>query len=145
MESQNHGSNDGKLANGHQANLLGYVTSILIALLTIVTFGMAIYTPPLSGPYCSGPCFQYPFLDIASRFPRDYIWMYPAIALTILFVIWIVCIHQFATSDKKVFSQIGMALAAIAATILVSDYFVQISVIQPSILNGETDGIPVLT
>lgn len=56
-----------------------------------------------------------------------------------------VCIHQYASQDKKVFSQIGLTFAVISASVLLIDYFVQLSVIQPSLLNGETDGIPILT
>jgi len=59
----------------------GYYMAIITTLLTIVTFGIAVNTPPFSGPFCKGPCFQYPYLDIAGRFPRDYYWMYPAIVL----------------------------------------------------------------
>jgi hypothetical protein len=126
--------------------VLGFYTSIFTAVLTLVTFGIAILTPPLAGPFCaSSSCFEYPYTDIASRFPRDYLWMYPAILLTLGYVVLMVCLHHYASQEKKVFSQIGLSFALISATALVIDYFVQVSVIQPSLLNGETDGIPILS
>lgn len=127
------------------ANLLGFYTAITTTVLTLVTFAGAILTPPLSGPYCTGSCFEYPFLNIVSRFPRDYYWMYPSILLSLIFVVLMVCIHHYASKEKKVFSQIGLSFALISAAVLISDYFIQISVIQPSLVSGETDGIALLS
>ncbi|OPX90166.1 MAG: hypothetical protein A4E53_01052 [Pelotomaculum sp. PtaB.Bin104] len=115
-------------------NLLGFYAAISTTVFTMVTFGIAILTPPLSGPFCTGSCFEYPFSNIVSRFPRDYLWMYPAILLTLIYIVLIVCIHHYAAREKKLFSQIGLSFALISATILVTDYFIQISVIQPSLL-----------
>ncbi len=129
----------------NNSNLLGFYTAITTSLLTLVTFGIAIFTPPLSGPFCTGSCVEYPFTNIISRFPRDYYWMYPAILLSLIFIVLVVCIHHYAPKEKKVFSQIGLSFALISASVLITDYFIQISVIQPSLLNGETDGIAILT
>lgn len=129
----------------NSANLLGFYAAILTTVLTVVTFGIAILTPPLSGPYSTGSPFVYPFTNISSRFPRDYYWMFPAMLLTLLFVVLMVCIYHYAPKKKKIFGQIGLSFALISATVLISTYFIQISVIQPSLLNGETDGIAILT
>ena len=129
----------------NNANLLGFYAAILTTVVTAVTFGIAILTPPLSGPFCVGSCFDYPFTDTISRFPRDFIWMYFAILLTLIYVVLMVCIHHYASDEKKIFSQIGLSFALISATVLIIDYFIQISVIQPSLVNGETDGIAILT
>lgn len=40
---------------------------------------------------------------------------------------------------------IGVSFAIMASLILITDYFIQVSVIQPSLLAGETDGISLLT
>lgn len=126
-------------------NKFGFYTAILTTVITVVTFGIAIFTPPISGPFCKGECIEYPYTDIIYRFPRDYVWMYPAILLTLIFVVLMVCIHQYASDEKKIFSQIGLCFATIAAAILIMNYFLQISVIQPSLEKGETDGISLLT
>ncbi|MFH1852589.1 MAG: hypothetical protein ABIA75_09615 [Candidatus Neomarinimicrobiota bacterium] len=123
----------------------GYFTAIITTALTVITFGIAINTPPLAGPFCPGDCFQYPYADIADRFPRDYIWMYPALLLTLAYLALMVCIHNWAPREKKIYSQVGLAFALIAAATILVDYFLQVSVIQPSLLNNEYDGIALLT
>jgi hypothetical protein len=125
----------------NNANKLGYYISILTAILTTGTFAIAIFTPPLSGPLCSNLCIQYPFLDIASRFPRDYYWMYPAITLSISYLILLSCIYHTSPSDKKLYGLIALVLGTTGSALLITDYFIQISVIQPSVLNVEKDGL----
>ncbi len=113
--------------------------------LTIITFGIAVCTPPLSGPFCTAGCFQYPYSDIISRFPRDYYWMYPAILLSFSYLVMMLCIHHFSRDEKKLFSSISVAFALISTLILTLDYFVQVSFIQPSLMAGETEGIAFLS
>jgi hypothetical protein len=129
----------------NRVNQVGFYTAALTAGLTLFTFIIAFLTPPLSGVYCTESCFEYPYTDIASRFPRDYWWMFPAMMLTVLFVVLMVVIHQYASRENKVFSQTGLAFALIAAAVLLIVYFVQVTVIQPSLENGETEGIAILT
>lgn len=124
---------------------VGFYTAILTTVVTVITFGIAVATPPLSGPFCVGSCFQYPYTDIISRFPRDYLWMYPAILSTMLFMAMVAIIHHYASDEKKIFSRIGLCFALISAAVLITDYFLQLSVIQPSLLGGETDGIALWT
>jgi hypothetical protein len=123
----------------------GYYTSVVTYLLTIITFGIAICTPPLSGPGCVANCFEYPYLDILSRFPRDYYWMYPAMLLTFSYLVFMVCIHNYISEQKKIFSQVGVLFSVMSTLILVVDYFIQVSVVQQSLLLGENDGISLLT
>ena len=124
---------------------VGFYSAILTALLTVFSFVIAYLTPPLSGPFCAGGCFTYPFSDIASRFPRDYYWMYPAMVLNVVYYILMVAIHYFAPVEKKIFSHIGMSFAFLSMATFVIDYFLQVSVIQPSLILGETDGIALLS
>ena len=123
----------------------GFYSAIITTVLTTITFGIAICTPPISGPLCKGSCIEYPFIDIISRFPRDYIWMYPAMMLTLLVVFLMACIHCYAPAEKKVFSLTALCFTLISSTLLFADYFIQISVIQPSLVRGETEGIALLT
>lgn len=125
---------------------LGFYSSILTVVVTIGTFIVAFLTPPLSGPLCkAATCYEYPFNDIVSRFPKDYYWMYPAILLSILVIILAVCLHHYAKAEKKIFSQIGVIFTVFGSMILITDLFLQLSVIQPSLLKGEADGILLLT
>lgn len=118
-----------------------FYASIALAFITALTFTIAFLTPPLSGPFCIEGCYEYPYHDIASRFPRDYYWMYPAILATMLYVIFFALVHVLTFKDYKGYSLIGFGFALIASTILLLDYFVQLFVIQPSILNGEFEGL----
>jgi len=128
-----------------RASRIGFYLALATSGLTLVTFIIAILTPPLSGPFCTRNCFEYPYLDIISRFPRDYFWMYPAMLITILFIGLLASVHYFTVESKRVYSLCGLVFAIIAATILLINYFVQVSVIQPSLLNRETAGIPLIT
>lgn len=39
----------------------------------------------------------------------------------------------------------GASFALVSAAVLIADYYVQLSVIQPSLTNGETDSVAMLT
>jgi hypothetical protein len=119
----------------------GYYAAILTALLTIVTFGFAITAIPVSGANCTGDCFDYPYLDTVSQFPKDFYWMPLAMMMVLAYVTLAVSIHAYASRQKRVFSQAGLAFALVAATVLLADYFSQFSVIPVSLMNGETEGL----
>jgi hypothetical protein len=128
------------------ANRFGFWTAVFMSVITAATFAVAFATPPRSGPFCGmSSCVTYPYIDVAAFFPRDYLWMYPALLLTPLFVVFMACIHQYTSGDKKLFSLIGLSFAMIAAALLMIDYFIQLTVIQPSLLRGETDGLSLLS
>jgi hypothetical protein len=68
-----------------------------------------------------------------------------AMMLVVVYVILVVCIRAYAAQNKKMCSQIGLSFALIAAGILLSDYYIQFSVVPISLVNQETDGIALLT
>jgi hypothetical protein len=123
----------------------GFWISIATGVLTLSTFIIAVATPPLSGPLCAGDCFQYPFLDTNTRFPRDFYWMFPAIAATLLFVAFVIALNARAAPGRRIIGQFSTVLAAMAGLTLVADYFLQLAVIQPSLLAKEADGISLLS
>jgi len=127
------------------SNRVGLYSAILTALTTLLTFSLAILAIPNSGAGCREECVEYPYVNTLSEFPRDYLWMLPAMFLVVVYVILIVSIHTCAAQHKKVYSQIGLSFALIAAGILLSDYFVQFSVVPVSLMNQETEGIALLT
>jgi hypothetical protein len=71
--------------------------------------------------------------------------MYPAILLVLAYYVLMGSIHYFAPSDRKLFSHIGLSFALISTATFIIDYFLQVSVIQPSLVLGETDGIALLS
>ncbi len=128
-----------------QAISIGFYTAIATAVITLITFAIAVNTPPYSGPFCLERCFEYPYHNIASRFPGDYIWIYSAMLMVLIYLMLMVCIHHYPSNNRKIYSQMSLALAGIAVMILFSTYFVQVSVVQPSLLNNETEGIALIT
>lgn len=127
------------------SSLVGFYSAILTTVMTVVTFGFAMTAIPISGANCPEGCIEYPYLDTISQFPKDYLWMFPAIILILSYVILMVSIHSYASQQKKIFSQIGLSFATITAVILLSAYFIQFSVVPVSLINGETEGITLLT
>ena len=113
--------------------------------MTLIAFAVAVATPPLSGPFCRSKCYEYPYLDVAARYPRDYYWMFPAIVATLLFVAFAVALGARAKPGRRLLAQFGVALAQMAALTIVGDYFLQLAVVQPSLLAHQADGISLLT
>ena len=73
--------------------------------------------------------------------PIDYAVWIPAILLAPTLVVLIACIHTHTPTDKKIFSQIALSFALIFAGIVTADYFIQLTVVLPSILSKETEGL----
>jgi hypothetical protein len=120
---------------------LGFWVAILTAICALAALAIGMATPAHSGPYCSGSCITYPYTNVASFVPRDYLWMYPAVLVAPLFVVLMTCVHRYVREDRKVFSQIGLSFASISAALIVTDYAVQLASVQPSLLKGETEGL----
>jgi hypothetical protein len=123
------------------ASRLGYWTALSTTVVGVATLAVAITTPARSGPYCRSACISYPYTDVAAFVPRDYLWMYPAALLAVLFVTLTACFHQQASPTSTVAARIALSLAVIAAAAIVIDYGVQLTVLQPSLLKGETEGL----
>jgi len=120
---------------------LGFWIALATAIVAVISFALAVTTAPISGPFCQSGCVTYPYANVAAYVPHDYIWMYPGILLTPLFLILMACIHYYSADDKKIFSLIGLSFAVMCAAAITMDYFIQLSVIQPSLLKGETEGL----
>jgi hypothetical protein len=124
---------------------VGLYSAILTVLITVLTFTLAITAIPNSGAGCTQNCVEYPYLNTLSEFPRDYLWMPPAMLLIVVYVTLVASIHAYAAQHKKIYSQIGLSFALIAAGILLSNYLIQFSVVPASLMNQETDGIALLS
>jgi hypothetical protein len=122
-----------------------FYTAFLTSGFALLTFIITATTAPISGPFCKSNCIGYPYTDIISRFPRDYYWMFFAIILLLLYLVLFVSLQQISSKENMLFAKIATVFAIISGTIIISCYFVQISVIQPSLINGETVGIALLT
>jgi hypothetical protein len=126
-------------------NKLGYYSSLFLAIIALVTFVLAMTAVPISGALCPENCIKYPYLDSLSHFPKDYYWMFLAMPMLLAYLIHILSIHSGAHVQTKIYSRIGSVFAAISAGILLLCYYIQVSVVPVSLVNGETDGIALIT
>jgi hypothetical protein len=125
---------------------VGFCSAILTAVFAAAFFLAGILTPPRSGPFApAANIIPYPYTNVAAFIPSDYVWLYPGILLAPIFIVLMVCIHYYAPNDKKIFSQIGLSFALVYAAVIITDYFIQFTIVIPSILSGETAGLALLT
>jgi hypothetical protein len=120
-------------------------TSWLVSASAAVSLAVGITTPVRSGPNCGSGCVAYPYTDAAAFVPRDYLWMYPAIATVVAFLLLAVGLYEWMPPDRRWLSRAGLLLAAMGAGVLVVDYGLQLTVLQPGLLSGETAGLTPLS
>lgn len=119
--------------------------AIATSIVGLLALASGVTTPPRSGPFCSTGCVDYPYTDAAAFVPRDYWWLYPQSLLIVLVLVLLVRIHAVAAPTARVFSGIAVVLSTVAAAALLADYIIQLTVLQPSLLRGETSGLSVLS
>lgn len=124
---------------------VGFYSAIFTSLFTAIALVVGAMTPPISGPFCESDCISYPYTYVAAFVPGDYLWMYPALLSVLVFVVLMVCIHNAAAAEKRLFSLVAVCFAIMSSTILGADYFIQLAVIQPSLLKGETEGLSLIS
>jgi hypothetical protein len=105
---------------------LGFWVAILTAVGAAVALALGIATPMRSGVNCTGACIPYPYTDVASFVPRDYLWMYPAVLLMPLFVMLMACLQGYVREDRKVLSQVGLSFATLSAALIGVDYAISV-------------------
>jgi hypothetical protein len=126
------------------ALVAGAWVAALMAVAAGVGLGIGVITPPRSGDFCVSDCLVYPYANVAAFVPADYLWMYPALVACLL----LVAVAAFAgdlPGARAPFARVATAFAAISAAILATDYLVQLTVVQPSLVKGETDGLALLS
>ncbi len=117
----------------------GFWVAIATSVITVVTFALALTALPDVVPY--------PFTDevVADQWPGDYVWMYPAMVLMLLVVALVAAVHELAPPGRRVFSRLAFGVAVVAAAVLLIDYYVQVTVLQPSLEKEQLDGWAMLT
>ena len=65
----------------------------------------------------------------------------PSLILALLFPVLMLCIHNSASQDRKIFSQLSLAFAVICAATLSIHYYIQLTVVQQGLLNNQTTGL----
>jgi lysylphosphatidylglycerol synthetase-like protein (DUF2156 family) len=121
------------------AHRFGFWIALTTAAVTLIAFVLALTAIPNDVPY--------PFTSdvIADQWPRDYLWMYPAMLLMILFVALVASIHEYASPDRKIYGRVGLSIAVVAAAVVLIDYYIQVTVMQPSLEKGQLEGWALLS
>lgn len=119
---------------GAAKSRFGHRVALATAFVTVLTFGLALTALPDKVPY--------PFTSqvIADQWPGDYYWLFPAMILMLLFVALVAAVHEHTPPERKVYSLLALAIAVIAAAVLLIDYYIQATVMQPSLEKGQLDG-----
>jgi len=65
----------------------------------------------------------------------------PSLFLGSSFLVLVVCIHQRAAPDRKVWSQAAVAFATIYAALISINYYVQLTLVAPRLASGRVGGI----
>ena len=123
------------------ATTLGFWAAVATAVSAAIALGLGVTTPPRSGPNCSSDCITAPYTDAAAFVPRDYLWVYAASVMVLLFVVLVAGVHHAVVESHRVLSQVALSFAVIATVAAVLDYAVQLTVLQPALLKGELDGL----
>ena len=123
----------------------GKTSSFLLSIITLITFTAAMFAIPISGTFAVGERLEYPYLNTLSQIPRDYIWMPLAIIMLIVYLIVMVKVHYANDDSRKSLSMIGLIFAMFSVGVLITNYFVQFSVVPVSLLKEQTEGITLLT
>lgn len=127
------------------SNVVGFYSSIILSLITMITFGLALTAVPISGANAPGDGIPYPYLDTLRQFPKDYLWMFTALLLILTYLVFMLSIHSIARDGSMIFAQISVTFAIIGAAILLIDYFIQLAVVPVSLANNEIEGIALIT
>jgi len=124
----------------------GFWAAVLTALLAAISFGVAVTTPPRTGPFAAaGSALAYPYAAAARFVPRDFVWMYPALLMMLAFLVLAACVRERAAGERKLFGTIGLCLAAVSFAVIAMDYFIQLRTVQPALRRGELDGLAILS
>jgi len=127
-------------------NRTGFWTAILTAVLAAVSFGVAATTPPRTGPFAApGTAIPYPYDAAAEFVPRDFVWMYLGLLMMLAFLVLAACVREHSPDDRKVFGTLGLCFAVVSFTVIALDYFVQLRTVQPSLLQGEFEGLAIIS
>lgn len=86
-------------------------------------------------------CVGFPYTDVAAYVPRDYLWMYPTIALELSVVVLVAVLAMLVRPSRRGLAVAAMGFTVLGVTLVVADYGVQLFVMQPSLLAGQVEGL----
>lgn len=128
------------------ADRVGFLAAISTAILAAISLGMAVTTPPRTGPFAAAKsAIPYPYTAAAKFVPRDFLWMYPSLLMMLAFLVLAACLRFRGEGDRQIFGSVGLALAVSSFVVISIDYFIQLRTVQPSLRRGEADGLTIIS
>lgn len=117
--------------------------SALLSMSSIAALVTAlVMAPPRSGPFCQeAECVTYPYTDAAEFVPNDYVWMYPAILMCLVFFTWVVMVLCGYVPGRSIAVKVTIGLAGMSVFTLLLAYGIQLLVMQPALVLGETESL----
>jgi len=119
---------------------LGFWSATLASVFTLTFIVLAVWTILLSAPKAWSGIHTYAenfnLLEMAS--------FIPAFLLAPTVVLLMACIYSVTAEPKKVFSLIGLAFAIVYATIIPTNYYLQLFVVRLNLESGMLDGLALL-
>jgi hypothetical protein len=70
--------------------------------------------------------------------------LYPSLLLAPAFAALMVCVHHYAASARRLWSQIGLSFSLVYTTMAFTNYIVQLTSVQRAVQAGESDGLAML-
>jgi hypothetical protein len=110
-------------------------------LLAAGAFALAItLAPARSGPNClTDDCVTYPYTDVAAYVPEEYWWMLPAAVLPLAFLVLLLSVRAGSGRGRQVGADLAVLVTGAGLTVLATAYAIQLMVVQPSLVKGESD------
>ena len=65
----------------------------------------------------------------------------PSLFLAPAFALMMLCVHYYAPQDKKIWSHAGILFTAVYTVMVTINYYVQLTLILPHMLNGEIESV----
>jgi len=130
---------------GRRAIQFGFWAAALTVAVTAVFAVVAVATPPRAGPFCTSGCVPAPYTAVGQFIPGDYLWLIPGLLLAPIFIGLMVSIHSYAAEVHKTFTRVALSSAVIYAAVIIVDYFVQLTVVVPSLQSGESQDLSLFT
>jgi hypothetical protein len=118
------------------ANRFGFWSAILTAVFTTAYLGLNFLNPPSAWRGID----QY----VETFTPPQMLWLIPAFLLALTFVVLVSAIHSYAPADRRIFSQTALAFASMYATLITANYFIQLTVVRPAMLDKQAGGLALL-
>ena len=141
-----HAPDDSTQSHDMIGRRMPFWAAVSTSALAVVSFGVAVTTPPRSGPFAaSGTAISHPYSDAARFVPRDFIWMYLALLMMLAYLVLSACLRESAAGGRGAAGTLGLSLAVSSFVVIAADYFIQLQTVQPALVRGEGADVVALT